>query len=183
MTTYPIPPCMSNLIVCGECRCRDPFCHEEGNECIAVIVGDVGSGKTLSFRLILELATEQDKYRIAFITNPDITFVQLLRRDHGQITASSQCDVKVEGQSCWSTSTSCSSRPHDEGKKVLIFIDEANALTPPNLESLRLLTNMQDDTQNLFTMVLAGQMELAKRLEHPRRANLFQRIGTYNTDR
>ncbi|MCK7467748.1 MAG: AAA family ATPase [Desulfosudis oleivorans] len=67
----------------------------------------------------------------------------------------------------------------DEGKKVLIFIDEANAMSPANLESLRLLTNMQDDSRNLFTIVLAGQIELARRLEHPRRANLFQRIGTY----
>ena len=38
---------------------------------------------------------------------------------------------------------------------------------------------MQDDSHNLFTLILAGQMELAKRLEHPRRANLYQRIGTY----
>jgi hypothetical protein len=68
----------------------------------------------------------------------------------------------------------------DEGKKVLIFIDEANAISPANLESLRLLTNMQDDQKNLFTMVLAGQNELARRLEYTKRANLFQRIGTYN---
>ena len=63
---------------------------------------------------------------------------------------------------------------------MLIFIDEANAISPTNLESLRLLTNMQDDDRNLFTIVLAGQMEFAKRLEHPKRANLYQRIGTYN---
>jgi hypothetical protein len=62
---------------------------------------------------------------------------------------------------------------------VLLFIDEANALPPGNLESLRLLTNMQDDHKNLFTIVLAGQIEFARRLEHPRRANIFQRIGTY----
>ncbi|HME42068.1 MAG TPA: AAA family ATPase, partial [Syntrophorhabdales bacterium] len=67
----------------------------------------------------------------------------------------------------------------DEEKKVLLFVDEANALPPGNLESLRLLTNMQEDNRNLFTIVLAGQIELARRLEHPRRANLFQRIGTY----
>jgi hypothetical protein len=53
-------------------------------------------------------------------------------------------------------------------------------MTPANLESLRLLTNMQEDNRNLFTIVLAGQLELARRLEHPKRANLFQRVGTYN---
>jgi hypothetical protein len=38
---------------------------------------------------------------------------------------------------------------------------------------------MQDDQRNLFTIVLAGQLELARRLEHPKRANLLQRIGTF----
>jgi len=68
----------------------------------------------------------------------------------------------------------------DEGKKVVLLIDEANAMASASLENLRLLTNMQDDQRNLFTMVLAGQMELARRLEHPKRQNLFQRIGTYS---
>ena len=57
--------------------------------------------------------------------------------------------------------------------------DEGNAFKPVNLESLRLLTNMQEDDRNLFTIVLAGQPKLAKMLEAPARANLFQRIGVY----
>ena len=63
---------------------------------------------------------------------------------------------------------------------MLIFIDEANAISPSNLENLRLLTNLQGDKRNLFTLVLAGQIEFARRLEHPKRANLFQRVGTYS---
>jgi hypothetical protein len=39
---------------------------------------------------------------------------------------------------------------------------------------------MQRDDENLFTIILAGQLELAQRLEHPKRANLFQRIGVYS---
>ena len=153
------------------------FAIEEGNECIAVIVGDVGSGKTLSLRLILD-SLQQDRYRIAFITNPDMSFVHLLREIIGQITGA-ECESKFKVD-LLERFNKLLFETHDDGKKVLIFVDEANALTPANLESLRLLTNMQDDAQNLFTLVLAGQMELAKRLEHPRRANLFQRIGTYN---
>ena len=38
---------------------------------------------------------------------------------------------------------------------------------------------MQDGQSNLFSVVLAGQQDLAERLEHPKRANLFQRISTY----
>ncbi len=153
------------------------FAIEEGNECIAVIVGDIGSGKTLSLRLILD-SLEQDKYRIAFITNPDISFVHLLKEIIGQITGT-ECEARFKVD-LLEHFNRLLFQTREEGKKVLIFIDEANALSPSNLESLRLLTNMQEDTQNLFTLVLAGQMELARRLEHPRRANLFQRIGTYN---
>jgi len=152
------------------------FAIEEGNECIAVIVGDVGLGKTMSLRMVID-SLEPPKYKIAFITNPDIPFIQLLREIIGQLTGQ-QCEEKrkvdlleVFNKLLFQTA--------DEGKKVLIFIDEANAMSPANLESMRLLTNMQDDNRNLFTIVLAGQIELARRLEHPRRANLFQRIGTY----
>jgi type II secretory pathway predicted ATPase ExeA len=152
------------------------FAIKEANECFAVIIGEVGLGKTLSLRIIID-SLESGKYKIALITNPSISFVQLLREIIGQITGK-QCIEKnkvdlleIFNRLLFETS--------DKGEKIVIFIDEANALSPANLENLRLLTNMQDDTRNLFTMVLAGQIELARRLEHPKRANLFQRIGTY----
>jgi type II secretory pathway predicted ATPase ExeA len=153
------------------------FSIEEGDDCIAVIVGDVGVGKTLSLRLILD-SLDQQKYKIAFITNPDMPFVQLLREIIGQLTGE-ECEIKRK-VTLLEIFNNLLFRAIDEGKKVIIFIDEANAISPTNLESLRLLTNMQDDNRNLFTIVLAGQMELARRLEHPKRANLFQRVGTYN---
>ena len=89
------------------------------------------------------------------------------------------CEIRGKIQ-LLETFNRCLFETADEGKKVLVFIDEANAMSPSNLESLRLLTNMQDDARNLFTVVLAGQIELARRLEHLKRANLFQRVGTYS---
>ncbi|MDR4505426.1 MAG: AAA family ATPase [Candidatus Scalindua sp.] len=152
------------------------FAIEEGKECIAVIVGDVGLGKTTSIRLIID-SLIQEKYKIALITNPSTTFVQILREIIGQLTGK-QCEEKKKID-LLETFNKLLFTTFDEGKKILIFIDEANAISPANLENLRLLTNMQEDQRNLFTMVLTGQMELAQRLEHPKRANLFQRIGTY----
>jgi type II secretory pathway predicted ATPase ExeA len=152
------------------------FAIEEGNECISVIVGEIGSGKTLSLRLILD-SLQPDRYRIAFITNPDMSFIQLLREIIGQIIGK-ECEIKRKVE-LLEIFNKLLFETRAEGKKVLIFIDEANAISTTNLECLRLLTNMQDDSHNLFTLILAGQMELAKRLEHPRRDNLYQRIGTY----
>jgi type II secretory pathway predicted ATPase ExeA len=153
------------------------FAIEEGNECVAVIVGDVGLGKTLSLRIIID-SLDPEKYKIALVTNPAMSFNELLKEIIGQLTGK-QCEekrkinlVEIFNKILFETI--------DEEKKVLIFIDEANAMSPANLESLRLLTNMQDDRRNLFTIVLAGQLELARRLEHPKRANLLQRIGTFS---
>ena len=153
------------------------FAIEEGNECIAVIVGDVGLGKTLSLRIIID-SLDHEKYKITLVTNPDMSFIELVREIVGQLTGK-QCEerrkinlLEIFNKILFETM--------DEGKKVLIFVDEANAISPANLESLRLLTNMQDDQRNLFTIVLAGQLELARRLEHPKRANLLQRIGTFS---
>ena len=153
------------------------FAIEEGNECLAVIIGDVGLGKTLSLRMIID-NLDQEKYKIALVTNPSISFTQLMQEMIGQLTGS-QCLEKRKAV-LLERFNKILFETMDEGKKVVLLIDEANAMPSVSLENLRLLTNMQDDTRNLFTMVLAGQMELARRLEHPKRQNLFQRIGTYS---
>jgi type II secretory pathway predicted ATPase ExeA len=152
------------------------FAIREANEAFAVIIGAVGLGKTLSLRIIID-SLEPEKYKVVLITNPSLSFTQLLREIIGQITGE-QCEenrkvdlLEIFNHLLFQTM--------DQGRKIVIFIDEANAISPANLENLRLLTNMQDDQRNLFTLVLAGQLELAERLEHPKRANLFQRIGTY----
>lgn len=153
------------------------FAIEEGNECLAVIIGDVGLGKTLSLRIIID-SLSPEKYQIALITNPSISFIQLLNEVIGQLTES-PCNEKRK-VALLEIFNKLLFQTTDAGKKIVLLIDEANAITPANLESLRLLTNMQDDRRNLFTLVLAGQIELARRLEDPKRANLFQRIGTYS---
>lgn len=153
------------------------FAIEEGNECLAVVVGEVGLGKTMSLRVVLN-ELNPDKYRIAFVTNPDLTFPQLMREVIGQLQGDS-CGLRGKdglleefNRTLFETA--------DSGRKVLIFIDEGNALRSSSLEGLRLLTNMQEDTRNLLTIVLAGQPKLARMLEDRRRTNLYQRIGVYS---
>lgn len=152
------------------------FAIEEGDECLAVVVGEVGLGKTMSLRVILD-TLDPEKYAIAFITNPDISFVQLLREIIGQLT-NTPCAIRSKDR-LLEEFNRLLFEVADNGKRVVIFIDEGNAIRRVNLDNLRLLTNMQEDDRNLFTMVLAGQPELARNLEHPSMANLFQRIGVY----
>ena len=152
------------------------YAIKEGNECLTVIVGEVGLGKTLSLRVIID-SLEPEKYKVALITNPALSFIQLLREIIGQITGK-QC-VEKKKVDLLEMFNHLLFETADQGKKIVIVIDEANVLSSSNLDDLRLLTNMQDDERNLFTLLLVGQMELAHRLEQPKRANLFQRIGTY----
>lgn len=152
------------------------FAIDEGDEVLAVVVGPVGAGKTMSLRIVLD-SIDHEKYRIAFVTNPDMTFPQLLREIIGQLQGA-LCEEKRRDK-LLEIFNRMLFETHDSGKRILIFIDEGNVIKPHNLESLRLLTNMQDDKNNLFTIILAGQPELGRRLEDPRRANLFQRIGVY----
>ncbi|MBD3287940.1 AAA family ATPase [candidate division KSB1 bacterium] len=152
------------------------FAIEEGDECLAVVVGEVGLGKTMSLRVTLD-SLDQDKYRIAFVTNPDLTFPQIMREIIGQLT-NENCKIKNK-EALLEKFNTILFETADAGKRVLIFIDEGNAIRRINLQSLRLLTNMQEDDRNLFTMILAGQPELARNLERPEMANLYQRIGVY----
>ena len=63
-----------------------------------------------------------------------------------------------------------------EGKRVLLCLDEAQALPIETLEALRLLTNLETERRKLLQVVLFGQPELDARLDHPGVRQLKQRI-------
>jgi len=152
------------------------FGIEESEECLIVLVGEIGLGKTLSLRLILdELDTE--KYSIVFINNPAMTFSQLLREIVGQLTGEI-CKIRSKDRLLEEFNRLLFAEA-DKNRRILIFIDEANVLKPMDLQNLRLLTTMQEDDKNLFTLILSGQPLLARRLESPEMQNLTQRIGVY----
>ncbi|UCF36715.1 MAG: AAA family ATPase [Acidobacteriota bacterium] len=152
------------------------FAIDEGNECLAVVVSEVGLGKTMALRVVLN-ELNIDRFDIAFITNPDLTFVQLLREIVGQLKGE-KCLIR-DKETLLEAFNQHLFEAADQGRKVLVFIDEGSSMRGPILESLRLLTNMQEDDRNLMTIVIAGQPKLARMLKHPRRENLFQRIGVY----
>ena len=152
------------------------FGIEESEECLIILVGEIGLGKTLSLRLVLD-EIDTEKYSIVFINNPAMTFSQLLREIVGQITGEI-CKIRNKDQLLEEFNRLLFAEA-DKHHRVLIFIDEANVLKPTDLQNLRLLTTMQEDDKNLFTLILAGQPLLGKRLESREMQNLTQRIGVY----
>ena len=63
------------------------------------------------------------------------------------------------------------------GRRVAVFIDEAQNLSDTVLETVRLLTDFEAADRKLLQIVLAGQPELAHRLMRPGLAQLRQRIS------
>src|SRR6202171_2663033 len=63
------------------------------------------------------------------------------------------------------------------GRRVVVFIDEAQNLSDSALETVRLLLNFEATDRKLFQLVVAGTRELAGKLKNPRLAQLSQRIA------
>ena len=62
-------------------------------------------------------------------------------------------------------------------KNTVLIIDEAQNLSAAALEEVRLLSNLETDTEKLMQIVLCGQPELIQKLSHPSLRQLRQRIA------
>ena len=74
-------------------------------------------------------------------------------------------------------------KAHAEGKRIVLVVDEAQNLAPEVLEQVRLLTNLETETQKLLQIILIGQPELRELLDRTELRQLAQRItGRYHLD-
>lgn len=135
------------------------------------LTGEIGTGKTTLCRACL--AQLGDDVDTALILNPSLTETQLLRamaHDFG---------LKPEGRdrlACVEALNSFLLAANRAGRNVALFIDEAQDLTPPVMEQVRLLSNLETDKSKLIQIILCGQPELKTRLDRPDLRQLRQRI-------
>lgn len=66
---------------------------------------------------------------------------------------------------------------HRRGHIVVLLIDEAQNLSDETLEGVRLLSNLETEKEKLLQIVLIGQPELDRKLNHPRLRQLKQRVA------
>ena len=137
------------------------------------ITGEVGSGKTLLCRLLLERLSDQ--FITAYLPNPDLSPAGLRRAL--AIELGIPKPFPVDPHNLLSLITEHLIKYHESGKHVVLLIDEAQALSTESLEALRLLTNLETKTTKLLQMVLFGQSELDAKLNKPALRQLKQRIG------
>jgi general secretion pathway protein A len=146
---------------------------EQGEGFIAV-TGEVGTGKTTLCRTLLKRlgATAE----VAYVLNPTLSPLELLQAVNAElglpVTDRSQRELHEQ------INDFVLARRR-ERRRVLLIIDEAQDLANETLEQVRLLSNLETDTQKLLQIILIGQPELDVKLDSAELRQLRQRITVY----
>jgi general secretion pathway protein A len=141
---------------------------------VTVLVGEAGTGKTTLLRAALE-SDACRHVRCVYLNNPALTrgeFVETLARrfDLGERAAESKAVLLAELERALL-------QRRAGGEINALVVDEAQSLSLELLEEVRLLANVETATEKLLPLVLAGQPELADRLNDPVLRQLKQRVA------
>ncbi len=138
----------------------------------SVICGEIGCGKTTLVRHLLNNLGEELTVGIVYNTHQHID--DLL----GWILMA--FNQPYEGKSnlaLFDTFQQFLIKSYAEGKRVVLIVDEAQNLSPAALESLRMLSNINADKDQLLQIILVGQPQLRDLLRRPDLQQFFQRVS------
>ena len=136
------------------------------------VVGEVGSGKTMLTRMLEKSLPES--ITIIYLPNPSLAAKDLvfaighelgLELDQNQTKTHALVEIQKKLLEI-----------HASNQRVVVFIDEAQCMPLDTLEELRLLTNLETETDKLLQLVLFGQPELDDHLSHPSVRQIKERI-------
>jgi general secretion pathway protein A len=147
------------------------------NGSFTLLTGDVGLGKTLLCRYLMQQLPA--KVRTAYIFNPQQNYAEFLgsilsdltgKLPPGNISSAVLHDVLFK----------LLAKLAGRGERVALLIDEAHRLPPDLLEGLRLLSNLETGKRKLLSLLLIGQNELEQTLQVPEMRALRQRISVWH---
>jgi general secretion pathway protein A len=136
------------------------------------LTGEVGTGKTTLVNRLLDWLHEEG-VRTAFLFNSRMNSSQLF--DFILAEFGIACESRSKSQLLMKLNGWLLDR-FRAGETTVLIVDEAQNLTYPVLEEIRLLTNLETSTEKLLQIVLSGQPELEEKLKLPQLRQLRQRI-------
>lgn len=136
------------------------------------VVGDLGCGKTVLCRQLLK--TLQGECVTAYIPNPDMGPDDLLMALINELAIT--VTPPLSRHKILNALRDCLLQHAQEGRRVVVCIDEAQAIPVRTVESIRLLSNLETEKRKLLQLVLLGQPELDDKLALPEIRQLLQRI-------
>lgn len=142
--------------------------REEG---IVKVCGEVGSGKTMLCRMLLNLLPTNIK--TIYLANPSLSREELL------YAIAEGLELDPEGQRISTLLQNLHNHlvaKHNNGESCVVLVDEAHAMPTDTLEELRLLYNLQIGKHKLVQIALFGQPELNAKLEQSNMRQLKDRI-------
>jgi general secretion pathway protein A len=138
-----------------------------------VLTGEVGTGKTLLVRCLLQ-KLEKQGVKYAYVFNPALTPVEFLRYVAADLGA--QVEWKDKSDLLFGLYRYLIRR-NEEGMTTVLVVDEAHLLSPEVLEESRLLNNLETPRGKLLQIVLVGQPELDEKLDSRELRQLKQRVA------
>lgn len=144
----------------------------ENRAAFSVIAGDIGCGKTTIVRHLLNNIDQSIKIGMVTNTHPDFgDILEWVMLAYG---------LSHEGLSkvaLFDQFQQFLIKEYAEGNRIVLIIDEAQNLTAPGLEALRLLSNINADKHQLLQTILIGQPELQDLLRKPELTQFAQRVA------
>jgi type II secretory pathway predicted ATPase ExeA len=141
---------------------------------VTVLIGEAGTGKTTL--LTTALQSEACRHvKCVYLNNPALTrteFIEILATRFGLTAHASRSKAGLLAEL-----EAVLHQRRAQGEITALVIDEAQSLSSDILEEIRLLANIETQTEKLLPLVLAGQPELAQRLEDPNLRQLKQRVA------
>ena len=140
-----------------------------------VLTGEVGTGKTTLLRRALSSMNEKPVYT-SFVFNPRLDvleFLEFVLNDFGVVPERRSKAAMLSDLNRFLIDRFA------RGETCVVIIDEAQNLPEEMLEEVRLLTNLETDTEKLLQLVLSGQPELEQKLREPALRQLRQRIALW----
>ena len=140
------------------------------------LIGKRGVGKTTICQTFIERLDEN--VEVGYIYRPESSPQKLLQKVNSEFGISSDTDdIKV----LIDTLNSFLIQKRGEGKRVVLFFDDAHGLKADALEQVRLLSNLETTQDKLLQIVLVGEPELAKMLDSHKLRQIGQRVSvSYN---